>query len=270
MRVPMLRIHTVAAGGGSILFYDGTRFRVGPQSAGADPGPKCYRRGGPLTVTDANVMVGKLRAATFPTIFGPGRDQPLDEAAVRSAFAELAAEIGDGRSAGGGGRRLHPHRGREHGQRHQEDLGAARLRRHRVRAQLLRLGRRPARLPDRRHARHGDGADPPAVGPALRLRHGAGADPREPRAVGGGAARATMRSPALDELRARLAQSAARRGRGARASSPATSPSRPGRTCATTAPTRRCPSCWPMPRPCATPSRPCTASASASSRRRSG
>jgi 5-oxoprolinase (ATP-hydrolysing) len=98
MRVPMLRIHTVAAGGGSILFYDGTRFRVGPQSAGADPGPQCYRRGGPLTVTDANVMVGKLRAATFPAIFGPGRDQPLDEEAVRASFAELAEQIGDGRS----------------------------------------------------------------------------------------------------------------------------------------------------------------------------
>jgi len=98
LRVPMLRVHTVAAGGGSILFYDGTRFRVGPQSAGADPGPKCYRRGGPLTVTDANVMVGKLRAATFPAIFGPGRDEPLDETAVREAFAALAAEIGDGRT----------------------------------------------------------------------------------------------------------------------------------------------------------------------------
>jgi 5-oxoprolinase (ATP-hydrolysing) len=98
LRVPMLRVHTVAAGGGSILFYDGTRFRVGPQSAGADPGPKCYRRGGPLTVTDANVMVGKLRAATFPKIFGPGGDQPLDEDAVSEAFAALAAEIGDGRT----------------------------------------------------------------------------------------------------------------------------------------------------------------------------
>jgi 5-oxoprolinase (ATP-hydrolysing) len=98
LRVPMLRVHTVAAGGGSILFYDGTRFRVGPQSAGADPGPRCYRRGGPLTVTDANVMVGKLRAATFPRIFGPGRDEPLDEAAVREAFATLASEIGDGRT----------------------------------------------------------------------------------------------------------------------------------------------------------------------------
>jgi 5-oxoprolinase (ATP-hydrolysing) len=99
LRVPMLRVHTVAAGGGSILIYDGTRFRVGPQSAGADPGPRCYRRGGPLTVTDANVMVGKLRAATFPAIFGPGRDQPLDEAAVGEGFAALAAEIGDGRTS---------------------------------------------------------------------------------------------------------------------------------------------------------------------------
>ncbi len=99
MRVPMLRIHTVAAGGGSILTYDGQRFRVGPQSAGANPGPACYRRGGPLTVTDANVMVGKLSAANFPAIFGPNGDQPIDEDAVRSGFAEIAQQIGDGRTA---------------------------------------------------------------------------------------------------------------------------------------------------------------------------
>jgi 5-oxoprolinase (ATP-hydrolysing) len=98
LRVPMMRIHTVAAGGGSILIYDGTRFRVGPQSAGANPGPKCYRRGGPLTVTDANVMVGKLSGSFFPRIFGPNRDEPLDEAAVKAAFSVLADEIGDGRS----------------------------------------------------------------------------------------------------------------------------------------------------------------------------
>jgi 5-oxoprolinase (ATP-hydrolysing) len=73
LRVPMLAIHTVAAGGGSILFYDGTRMRVGPDLAGADPGPKCYRQGGPLTVTDANVKVGKLRPELFPQIFWPGR-----------------------------------------------------------------------------------------------------------------------------------------------------------------------------------------------------
>ena len=97
--VPMLRVHTVAAGGGSIIAYDGARFRVGPESAGANPGPKCYRRGGPLTVTDANVMVGKLDAAYFPQIFGRAHDEPLDAAAVRSAFAELARQVGDGRGA---------------------------------------------------------------------------------------------------------------------------------------------------------------------------
>ena len=96
--VPMLRVHTVAAGGGSIIVFDGTRFRVGPDSAGANPGPTAYRRGGPLTVTDANVMLGKLDARFFPQIFGAGHDQPLDADAVRSAFADLAREVGDGRA----------------------------------------------------------------------------------------------------------------------------------------------------------------------------
>jgi 5-oxoprolinase (ATP-hydrolysing) len=82
MRAPMMRIHTVAAGGGSILHADPGRFRVGPDSAGADPGPACYRRGGPLTVTDANVMLGKLNPEFFPAIFGPDQDQPLDRDAV--------------------------------------------------------------------------------------------------------------------------------------------------------------------------------------------
>ena len=90
MRAPMMLIHTVAAGGGSILHFDGARFRVGPDCAGANPGPKCYRRGGPLAVTDANVMVGKLIPDFFPKIFGPNQDQPLDAEAVRAAFAELA------------------------------------------------------------------------------------------------------------------------------------------------------------------------------------
>jgi 5-oxoprolinase (ATP-hydrolysing) len=99
MRAPMMLIHTVAAGGGSILHFDGARFRVGPDSAGANPGPKCYRRGGPLAVTDANVMVGKLIADFFPKIFGPQQNLALDADAVRRAFAAMAKEIGDGRSS---------------------------------------------------------------------------------------------------------------------------------------------------------------------------
>ncbi|MBX4875588.1 hydantoinase B/oxoprolinase family protein [Rhizobium bangladeshense] len=99
MRAPMMKIHTVAAGGGSILSYDGSRFRVGPESAGASPGPKSYRRGGPLAVTDANIMTGKLLPEFFPEIFGPEQDEPLDAEAVRSAFAEMAQHIGGGRTA---------------------------------------------------------------------------------------------------------------------------------------------------------------------------
>ncbi|TPN81622.1 5-oxoprolinase [Mesorhizobium sp. CU2] len=98
IRAPMMRIHTVAAGGGSILHYEAGRFRVGPDSAGANPGPAAYRRGGPLAVTDANVMLGKLQPDFFPAIFGPGQDRQLDAATVRDKFTALAAEIGDGRS----------------------------------------------------------------------------------------------------------------------------------------------------------------------------
>ncbi|MFT4268983.1 MAG: hydantoinase B/oxoprolinase family protein [Xenophilus sp.] len=93
LRAPMMSIHTVAAGGGSILRFDGTRLRVGPESAGADPGPACYRRGGPLTVTDANVLLGRIQPAYFPTVFGPNGDQPLDAGVVRARFAALAAEV---------------------------------------------------------------------------------------------------------------------------------------------------------------------------------
>jgi 5-oxoprolinase (ATP-hydrolysing) len=93
MRAPMMAINTVAAGGGSILHFDGARMRVGPDSAGADPGPACYRRGGVLAVTDANVCVGKIQPAHFPAIFGPQGDAPLDAEVVRAKFAALAAEI---------------------------------------------------------------------------------------------------------------------------------------------------------------------------------
>lgn len=98
MRAPMMMIHTVAAGGGSILHYKDGRFQVGPDSAGANPGPACYRRGGPLTVTDANLMTGKLAPEFFPKIFGPNRDEPLDENAVTSKFTAMASEIGGGRT----------------------------------------------------------------------------------------------------------------------------------------------------------------------------
>jgi 5-oxoprolinase (ATP-hydrolysing) len=93
MRAPMMSIHTVAAGGGSILHFAAGRFRVGPDSAGANPGPACYRRGGPLTVTDANVMLGKVQPAFFPRVFGPRADEALDAEVVRERFADMARAI---------------------------------------------------------------------------------------------------------------------------------------------------------------------------------
>ncbi len=94
MRAPMMSIHTVAAGGGSLLQYDGARFRVGPQSAGANPGPASYRRGGPLAVTDANVMLGKIQPRFFPQVFGPGANEALDAEVVRAKFGALAGQTG--------------------------------------------------------------------------------------------------------------------------------------------------------------------------------
>ncbi|TCN40172.1 5-oxoprolinase (ATP-hydrolysing) [Kribbella orskensis] len=98
MRAPMMSINTVAAGGGSILSFDGSRYRVGPGSAGADPGPASYRRGGPLTVTDANVMLGRVQPDFFPAVFGEHGDQRLDSGVVRQMFSDLAEVIADGRS----------------------------------------------------------------------------------------------------------------------------------------------------------------------------
>ncbi|HVL57494.1 MAG TPA: hydantoinase B/oxoprolinase family protein [Burkholderiaceae bacterium] len=103
LRAPMMSIHTVAAGGGSILHFDGARLRVGPDSAGANPGPACYRRGGPLTVTDANVMLGKIQPEFFPRVFGPRGDQGLDRDVVAQRFAQLADTI-----AAATGRRMTP------------------------------------------------------------------------------------------------------------------------------------------------------------------
>ncbi|HEU0098945.1 MAG TPA: hydantoinase/oxoprolinase family protein, partial [Allosphingosinicella sp.] len=94
VRAPMLEIHTVAAGGGSVCHYDGARFRVGPDSAGAVPGPACYRRGGPLTITDCNVVLGKIRPEHFPRVFGPDGDQPIDAAASLALCEAIGAEAG--------------------------------------------------------------------------------------------------------------------------------------------------------------------------------
>src|SRR3954470_4629682 len=94
IRAPMMQIHTVAAGGGSICRFDGMRFRVGPESAGANPGPACYRNGGPLTVTDCNLFLGRIDPAQFPHVFGPGGDQPPDVAASRSRLQEVADQLG--------------------------------------------------------------------------------------------------------------------------------------------------------------------------------
>ena len=131
MRAPMMQIHTVAAGGGSILFFDGQRYRVGPESAGANPGPASYRRGGPLTVTDANVMLGRVQADYFPHVFGPEGNEALDFHTVKRQFTALAERIqAESRRhalarAGGGG--LPQHRRGQHGQRHPRDQRAPRL-----------------------------------------------------------------------------------------------------------------------------------------------
>ena len=103
MRAPMLSIYTVAAGGGSVLHFDGSRYRVGPDSAGADPGPAAYRRGGPLTVTDANIMLGRIQPEYFPAVFGASGSEPVDAAIVREKFTSLARQIAEATGAAGTG-----------------------------------------------------------------------------------------------------------------------------------------------------------------------
>ena len=184
-------------------------------------------------------MVGKLIPDFFPKIFGPAQNQPLDADAVKAAFAALAREVGGGRTPGRGRRRLHPDRGREHGERDQEDLGAARLRRHPLCAQLLRRRRRPARLPRRRCARHDQGADPSVLVAAVGLWHGARRHPRDAPAGARGGFRSMPRCG-----RSKRVGRQARRGRQARADPARACPrdrSRYGcaRISATPAPTRR-------------------------------
>jgi 5-oxoprolinase (ATP-hydrolysing) len=218
MRAPMMSIHTVAAGGGSVIAFDGARLRVGPGSAGANPGPACYRRGGPLAVTDANVMLGRIQPAHFPKVFGPAADAALDRDVVVAKFTSLATEISvatgrpttpeqvaEGRAAD---RRL------AHGQRDQAHLGRARARRHRLCAAVLRRRGRPARVRRGRRARHDAGDDPPVRGRALGLRHGAGRPDRDARVLArGGAGRRGPRPGGSARRRAR----AGRARRGARA-----------------------------------------------------
>ena len=204
LRMPMLDIRTVAAGGGSICRFDGMRLRVGPDSAGAVPGPACYRRGGPLTVTDCNLMLGRLQPEFFPHVFGPGGDEPVDREIVVERFKALASEIAevtgkDGR-ARGDRRRLSGDRGREHGPRHQTGLDRARTRRDRLCAERVRRRRRTARVSRRRPARHQARDDPSAGGAALRLWHRARRDAPDARSR-----RSTSRSMARD---ARLRETA--------------------------------------------------------------
>jgi len=143
--------------GGSILHFDGARLRVGPDSAGANPGPACYRRGGPLAVTDANVMLGRVQPEFFPHVFGPRGDEPLDRDVVVARFTELARRIEAatvGPDAGAGRRGVCRDRGRQHGRSHQADFGAAWPRRDALHAHRVRRRRRAARL--RRGGRPGD------------------------------------------------------------------------------------------------------------------
>ena len=237
MRAPMMLIHTVAAGGGSILHFDGARFRVGPDSAGANPGPACYRRKGPLAVTDANVMVGKLIPDFFPKIFGPAQDQPLDAKTVRHDFNNLAQKVGDKtaeeiadgfikiavENMANAIKKISVQRG--------YDVTA-------LRAQLLRRRRRPARLPGRRRARHDQGADPSVLVAALGLRHGASPTSAPPASRRSRSRSATRRCDRLPTIGGGLGAEA-RTKSPARACRRATSRSMCARTSATPAPTRR-------------------------------
>ena len=106
MRAPMMAIHTVAAGGGSILHFDGARYRVGPDSASANPGPASYRKNGPIAITDCNVMLGKVQPKFFPAVFGLNGNEPLDAGAVRAKFAEMTQGSARRRATGARPRRL--------------------------------------------------------------------------------------------------------------------------------------------------------------------
>ncbi len=208
LQAEMLPIHTVAAGGGSLLHFDGQRLQVGPASAGADPGPACYRRGGPLTITDANLLLGRLQPQAFPAVFGPDRDQGPDPGVVRRGFQQLAEQVGQASGtsitpeATGGRCSGDCHRADGGGDpAHLDPAGPRSARRH---AGLLRRGRRPARLCPGRAAGHGPGAAPSPGGGVLGLWHrsgrpalaAAGGGAPSPGSGPGGAAPAAGRCPA--------------------------------------------------------------------------
>ncbi len=184
LRAPMLSIHTVAAGGGSICRFEGGRMRAGPESAGAVPGPAAYRRGGPLTVTDCNVMLGKLRPEFFPARVRP-RGGPA--AGRRGGARALRRPVGSGEGRNRprprprrSGRGLRGHRGPEHGRGHQGHLHQPGPRRHRLRPELFRRRGRPARLSGGRRPRHDHGDAAPVRRRAVGLRHGSGRSSRHP------------------------------------------------------------------------------------------
>ncbi len=176
MRAPMMSIHTVAAGGGSILHFDGARLRVGPDSAGANPGPACYRRGGPLALTDANVMLGRVQPEYFPRVFGPRGDEPLDRSIVAKPIHRTRPgnRVRNRAAAGSGaGRgRIHRDRGRQHGRGDQADLGPARARCHPLHAHRFWRRRRPARVRRGRCPCDDDGVRASARRGAISLWHG--------------------------------------------------------------------------------------------------
>ena len=175
LRAPMLDIHTVAAGGGSVLHFDGSRYRVGPDSAGADPGPACYRGGGPLTVTDANVALGRIQPAHFPRVFGPDGDQSLDDdPRPRPLHRPRRRDPRADRRrphARAGRRGLSADRRGQHRQRREAHLGPEGPRRHPLRTDHLRRRGRPARVHGRRLARHPHGPRAAHGRGALRARH---------------------------------------------------------------------------------------------------
>ena len=150
LRAPMMQIHTVAAGGGSICTSTARGSASGPESAGAEPGPACYRRGGPLTVTDCNVLLGRIQPQFFPKVFGPNGDQPLDVEAARAKFAELAREIGAATGEAHSAERIADGFLKIAVENMANAIKkisiAARLRRHPLCARLLRRRRRPACL----------------------------------------------------------------------------------------------------------------------------